>query len=77
MFKDCKTGGYNIEKSYASTERLKSLTLLRALAYSCATLQGKKITSWVFKNMWAASKKQSELYADIVVFGWDGMVIIG
>jgi hypothetical protein len=43
MFKDCKTGGYNIEKSHASSERLKTLILLRAFAYSCAILQGKKI----------------------------------
>jgi len=43
MFKDCKTGGYNLEKSHASTQRLKNLILLIALAYSCATLQGKKI----------------------------------
>lgn len=43
MFKDCKTVGYNLEKSHASTERLKTLILLIALAYSCATLQGKEI----------------------------------
>ena len=43
MFKDCKTIGYNLEKSHASSERLKILILLIALAYSCATLQGKKI----------------------------------
>ncbi len=43
MFKNCKTGGYNLEKSHASTERLKTLILLIAVAYSCATLQGKKI----------------------------------
>ena len=43
MFSDCKTGGYNLEKSHASTERLKTLILLIALAYSCATLQGKGI----------------------------------
>jgi hypothetical protein len=41
MFKDCKTGGYNLEKSHASTERLKTLILLIALAYSCAPLQEK------------------------------------
>jgi hypothetical protein len=77
MFKDCKTGGYNLEKSHASTERLKTLILLIAFAYSCATLQGKEIQKWVSKNMWVASKKSSELYADIVVFGWDCMVILG
>ena len=43
MFKDCKTGGYNLEKSHASTERLKTLILLIAFAYTCATLQGKEI----------------------------------
>jgi hypothetical protein len=43
MFKDCKTGGYNLEKSHASSERLKNLILLIAWAYSCATLQEKEI----------------------------------
>jgi hypothetical protein len=42
MFKDCKTGGYNLEKNYACDDRLKTLILLRALAYSCAILQGRK-----------------------------------
>jgi len=46
MFKDCKTGGYNLEKSHANNQRLTSLILLIAIAYSCAILQGKKI-----KNM--------------------------
>jgi len=41
MFKDCKTGGYNLEKSYACDNRLKTLILLIALAYSCAILQGR------------------------------------
>jgi len=43
MFKDCKTGGYNLEKSHAFTERLKTLILLIDFAYSFATLQGKEI----------------------------------
>jgi hypothetical protein len=43
MFKDCKTGGYNLEKSHADDARLNSLILVRALAYSCAILQGDKI----------------------------------
>ncbi len=38
MFKHCKTGGYNLEKSHANNERLKSLILLIALAYTCAVL---------------------------------------
>ncbi len=43
MFKDCKTGGYNLERSHANNQRLSSLILLIALAYSCAIIQGKKI----------------------------------
>jgi hypothetical protein len=43
MFKDCKTGGYNLEKSHANNQRLNSLILLIAIAYSCALLQGQKI----------------------------------
>jgi hypothetical protein len=43
MFKDCKTGGYNLEKSHANNERLQKLILLIALAYSSAILQGQKI----------------------------------
>jgi hypothetical protein len=46
MFKDCKTGGYNLEKSHANHQPLNSMILLMAIAYSCAILQGKKI-----KNM--------------------------
>ncbi len=43
MFKDCKTGGYNLEKSHANERRLNSLILLIAIAYSCAIFQGQKI----------------------------------
>jgi hypothetical protein len=45
MFKDCKSGGYNLEDSKASVERLTSLILLIALAYTCAGLQGQSIKS--------------------------------
>lgn len=51
MFKDCKTGGYNLEGSKASIERLTRLILLvafaeravRRIAYTTAALQGLKI----------------------------------
>jgi len=43
MFKDCKTSGYNLEKSHANNQRLNSLILLIAIAYSCALLHGQKI----------------------------------
>jgi hypothetical protein len=43
MFKDCKSGGYNLERSPANNQRLSSLILLIAIAYSCAVIQGQKI----------------------------------
>jgi len=43
MFKDCKTGGYNLEGCHACESRLSSLVLIIAIAYSCALLSGKKI----------------------------------
>lgn len=40
MFKDCKTGGYNLEGSQASSARLIRLIFLIAIAMSAAWLQG-------------------------------------
>jgi hypothetical protein len=45
MFKDCQSGGYNLEDSKASVERLTSLVLLIAIAYTSAGLRGKLIKS--------------------------------
>ena len=43
MFKDCKTGGYNLEGSHASDKRLSSLLLLMAIAYTHSTFKGLSI----------------------------------
>ena len=43
MFKDCKTGGYNLEGSKAAEKRLSSIILLIAIAYSIAIVRGLKI----------------------------------
>ncbi len=45
MFKDCKTGGYNLEKCQGSSQRLLGLVLLIAIAYTCAIQKGQKIKS--------------------------------
>jgi hypothetical protein len=42
MFKDCKTGGYNLEGSKANPDRLVRLILLIALAMTSAWLQGQR-----------------------------------
>ena len=43
MFRDCKTGGYNLEGSKASLERLTRLVLIIAIAYASSTLKGQAI----------------------------------
>ncbi len=42
MFRDCKTGGYNLEGSNASPNRLVRLILLIALSLTSAWLQGQR-----------------------------------
>ena len=42
MFKDCKTGGYNLEGCQASPDQLISLIILIALAMTSAWLKGKR-----------------------------------
>lgn len=43
MFRDCKSGGYNLEGSQANTQRLTNLILLIAIAYTASCLVGFKI----------------------------------
>ena len=43
MFRDFKSGGYNLEGTKVTGERLLSLILLIAIAYTSASMQGKKI----------------------------------
>ncbi|WP_013334644.1 IS4 family transposase [Gloeothece verrucosa] len=43
MFKDCKTGGYNLEGSKGNEVRLTNLILLIAIAYTSSALLGRVI----------------------------------
>ena len=43
MFRDCKSGGYNLEGSGLRGDRLIKMILLMALAYTWAIFQGTKI----------------------------------
>jgi len=43
MFRDCKSGGYNLEGTKANEQRLTNLILLVAIAYTFSCLQGLKI----------------------------------
>lgn len=59
MFKDCKTGGYNLEGSQASSDRLVRLILLISLAMSAAWLQGQH-TSTRGKSSYICRPKETQ-----------------
>lgn len=40
MFRDCKSGGYNIEETQVSEQRLNTLILLIAITYTSTIIQG-------------------------------------
>ena len=42
-FKDCKTGGYNLESTKVSRKRLNSIVILIAIAYTWSGLKGTQI----------------------------------
>ena len=50
MFRDFKKGGYNLEDTNVSGERLLKLVLLIAIAYTSATIQGQKIKHQGIQN---------------------------
>jgi hypothetical protein len=43
LFKDCKTGGYNLEATQVNDQRFLALVLLIALAYALATFHGQRL----------------------------------
>jgi len=45
LFRDCKTGGYNLESTKANDQRLSALILIIAMAYTAACLRGVKTKS--------------------------------
>jgi hypothetical protein len=54
MFRDCKTGGYNIEGTSLREDRLIKIILLMMLAYSLAIFQGIEFRKNRCKNMYTA-----------------------
>jgi hypothetical protein len=59
MFRDCKTGGYNLEGSQASPDKLVRLILLIAIAMTSAWLQGEK-TNILGKHSYVCRSKEME-----------------
>lgn len=61
MFKDCKTGGYNLERTWVNEARLVALVLLIAIAYTLATFHGESIQALGVRNYVCRSTESSRL----------------
>ena len=63
IFKDYKTGGYNLESAKANETRLNNLILLIAISYTISSLKIKG-----FKNIYQELMKKVEKKEGTVVF---------
>ena len=57
-FKDCKTGGYNLESSRVNESRFLALVLLVMMAYSLATITGNQLKKSSLKHYLVRSTKE-------------------
>lgn len=72
MFRDCKTGGYNLESTHADGQRLIALILLIAIAYTCAVLVGRNSRSSGLQKYVARLKELRRLHRRHSAF-WVGL----
>jgi len=69
MFRDCKTGGYNIEGTSLKGDRLIKMILLMAILYSCAIFQGSEIQKKQVQKYVSRRKEPSLKYRRRSTFG--------
>ena len=69
MFRDYKTGGYNIEGTGLKGERLIKINLLMAIAYISAILQGTEIQKKQVQKYISRSKEPIKKYRRRSTFG--------
>ncbi|MBD2039652.1 IS4 family transposase [Microcoleus sp. FACHB-672] len=62
MFRDCKRGGYNLERTGLRGERLNAMILVMSLAYLQSTLQGDEINRHQGKKYVCRSKESGRIY---------------
>lgn len=77
MFRDCKSGGYQLEDTGLKGERLMGLLLLMTLAYGAASFEGKKLRQLQLdkyiarsKDAAAASLRHSHFYVGLYAYAW-------
>jgi len=64
MFRDCKTGGYDIEGTSLKGDRLINIILLMTLAYSSAIFQGTEQKRKQVQKYVSRRKEQKKNIAD-------------
>ena len=69
MFRDYKTGGYNIEGTGLKGERLIKINLLMAIAYISAIVQGTEIQKKQVEKYISRSKEPRKKYRRRSTFG--------
>lgn len=69
MFRDCKTGGYNLEGTSLKGERLIKIILLMTIAYSSAVFQGTEIKKMQVQKYVSRPKELSKKYRRRSTFG--------
>ena len=70
MFRDFKTGGYDIEGTSLKGNRLINMILLMTLAYLEGIFQGSEIRKSRYKNMYLAFMNLKKNIADGVHLVW-------
>jgi hypothetical protein len=69
MFRDYKTGGYNLEGTSLTGDRLIKMILLMTLAYSSAVFQGTKIQKMQVQKYISRPKEPRKRYHRRSTFG--------
>jgi hypothetical protein len=69
MFRDCKTGGYNLEGSGLKGDRLIKMILLMAIVYTAAIFQDTKIHKKQVPKYVSHQKDQRQKYRKRSIFG--------
>jgi hypothetical protein len=77
MFRDFKKGGYNLEGTNVTGERLISLLIIMSIAYTVSTFSGQKIKSTGIQNYIGRVKelkrtfaRHSNFYIGLYGFSW-------
>ena len=69
MFRDCKSGGYNLEGTGLRGNRLNSMILVMSLAYLKSTLQGDEINRHLEEKYVCRPKEAGRIYRRRSTFG--------